>query len=212
MALTVETIPQGPVQANTHILTDTATGKIAVVDAGDCTDALKDRLNGKSVEYILLTHGHFDHILGIAALKALTGAEICIHKADADCLSDEEKSLCSWECAGQQTPIQADRLLHDGDEIRLGETVLHVLHTPGHTKGGVCYADYENRILLTGDTLFCLTAGRTDFPGGSDEELLASLIRLRNLDGDFTVYTGHNRATTLEFERTRNRYMRRIGR
>lgn len=212
MALKVETIPQGPVQANTHILTDTATGKIAVVDAGDCTAALKDRLNGKSVEYILLTHGHFDHILGVAAIKALTGAEICIHAADADCLSDEEKSLCSWECAGQQTPMQADRLLRDGDVISLGESTLHVLHTPGHTKGGVCYADYENRILLTGDTLFCLTAGRTDFPGGSDEELLASLIRLRNLDGDFTVYTGHNRATTLEFERTRNRYMRRIGR
>lgn len=211
MALKVETIPQGPVQANTHILTDTATGKIAVVDAGDCTDVLKERLCGKQVEYILLTHGHFDHILGVAAIKALTGAEICIHAADADCLSDEEKSLCSWECAGQQTPIQADRLLRDGDVISLGESTLHVLHTPGHTKGGVCYADYENRILLTGDTLFCLTAGRTDFPGGSDEELLASLIRLRSLDGDFTVYTGHNRATTLDFERTRNRYMRRIG-
>lgn len=211
MALTVETIPQGPVQANTHIVTDTATGKIAVVDAGDCTEMLKDRLRGKQVEYILLTHGHFDHILGVAALKVLTGAEICIHEADADCLSSEEKSLCSWECAGQQTPTTPDRLLREGDIIQLGESILHVLHTPGHTKGGICYADYENRMLFTGDTLFCLTAGRTDFPGGSDEELLASLIRLRNLDGDFTVYTGHNRATTLNNERTRNRYMRRIG-
>lgn len=212
MALTVETIPQGPIQANTHILTDTATGKIAVVDAGGCTVALKERLAGKPVEYILLTHGHFDHILGAAALKALTGAEICIHGEDADCLSDEEKSLCAWECAGQQTPLRADRILHEGDAIQLGKSVLHILHTPGHTKGGVCYADYENCLLFTGDTLFCLTAGRTDFPGGSDEELLASLIRLRNLDGDFTVYTGHNRSTTLEFERTHNRYMRRIGR
>lgn len=212
MALTVETIPQGPIQANTHILTDTATGKIAVVDAGDCTALLKDRLHGKQVEYILLTHGHFDHILGVAALKAYTGAAVCIHEADADCLFDEEKSLCSWENAGQQTPLRADRLLCEGDEIQLGESILHVLHTPGHTKGGVCYADYENRILVTGDTLFCLTAGRTDLPGGNDEELLASLIRLRNLDGDFTVYTGHNRATTLEFERTHNRYMRRFGR
>ncbi len=212
MALTVETMPLGPIQANTHILTDTATGKIAVVDAGDCPDALKSRLAGKDVQYILLTHGHFDHILGVAALKAFTGAEVCIHALDADCLTDEDKSLGSWECAGQQIPVSPDRLLKDGDEITLGETTLHVLHTPGHTKGGVCYADCENRILFTGDTLFCLTAGRTDFPGGSDEELLASLIRLRNLDGDFTVYTGHNRATTLEHERVRNRYMRRIGR
>ncbi len=211
MALTVESLPQGPVQANTHIITDTVTGKIAVVDAGDCTAYLKERLQGRQVEYILLTHGHFDHILGVAALKELTDAEVCIHAADADCLSSEEKSLCSWECAGQQTPIVPDRLLHEGDVISLGESVLHVLHTPGHTKGGVCYADYENRILFTGDTLFCLTAGRTDFPGGSDEELLASLIRLRNLDGDFTVYTGHNRVTTLNQERMRNRYMRRIG-
>ena len=112
----------------------------------------------------------------------------------------------------RQTPIAPDRLLHDGDKIRLGESELTVLHTPGHTKGGVCYADFENRMLFTGDTLFCLTAGRTDFPGGSDEELLASLIRLYNLDGDFTVYTGHNRATTLAYERTHNRYMRRFGR
>ncbi len=105
MALTVESIPQGPVQANTHIVTDTATGKIAVVDAGDCTDVFKEYLQGKQVEYILLSHGHFDHILGVPALKALTGAEICIHALDADCLSDEEKSLCAWECAGQQTPM-----------------------------------------------------------------------------------------------------------
>lgn len=209
--LNVETLPMGPIGANSYILTDVQSGKSAVIDAGACTDEFKAMLKGKDVQYILLTHGHFDHILGVAELKALTGAQVCIHKADANCLLDEEASLCSWECAGQQTPVAADRLLSDDDEIQLGETTLTVLHTPGHTKGGVCYADFENRLLFSGDTLFCLTAGRTDFPGGSDEELLASLIRLRNLDGDFTVYTGHNRSTTLEFERHRNRYMRRIG-
>ncbi len=213
MALTVKTVPQGPIAANTHILTDTATQKIAVVDAGDCTEAFLQALDGGTVEYILLTHGHFDHILGVASLKQhFPNAQICIHALDAACLTDEAESLCSWENAGQQTPIAPDRLLHDGDKITLGESELTVLHTPGHTKGGVCYADFENRMLFTGDTLFCLTAGRTDFPGGSDEDLLASLIRLKNLDGDFTVYTGHNRATTLAFERTHNRYMRRFGR
>ena len=213
MALTVKTVPQGPVEANTHILTDTATQKTAVVDMGDCSEAFLQALCGATVETILLTHGHFDHILGVASLKArFPNAQICIHEADAPCLTDEDKSLCSWECAGRQTPIAPDRLLHDGDKIRLGESELTVLHTPGHTKGGVCYADFENRMLFTGDTLFCLTARRTDFPGGSDEELLASLIRLYNLDGDFTVYTGHNRATTLAYERTHNRYMRRFGR
>ena len=85
------------------------------------------------------------------------------------------------------------------------------MHTPGHTKGGVCYIDYQDRLIFSGDTLFCLTAGRTDFPGGSFEELMASLITLRNLPGDYIVYPGHNRATTLEHERVRNRYMRRIG-
>lgn len=212
MAVTVQSLPQGPIAANTHIITDTATGKIALVDAGDCTDTLLSMLSGGAVEYILLTHGHFDHILGVAALKQqFPKAQICVHALDADCLTDEEESLCSWECAGQQTMIQPDRLLQDGDKIPFGETELTVLHTPGHTKGGVCYADLKNRNLFTGDTLFCLTAGRTDFPGGSDEDLLASLIRLKNLDGDFTVYPGHNRATTLDYERTHNRYMRRMG-
>lgn len=211
MAVTVTCLPLGPIKANTYILTDEKSGKTAVIDAGACTSECKQALEGKDVQYILLTHGHFDHLLGVAELKKLTGAQICIHAADAACLTDEEESLCSWEYPGAQTAVPADRLLKDGDVLELGETTLTVLHTPGHTKGGVCYADFENRLLFTGDTLFCLTAGRTDFPGGDDVELLTSLIRLRNLDGDFTVYPGHNRASTLEYERGHNRYMRRIG-
>lgn len=211
MAVSVSCFPMGPIKANTYILTDASSGKTAVIDAGGCTPECKQALAGKDVQYILLTHGHFDHILGVAEFKALTGAEVCIHEADAACLTDEAVSLCSWEYPGRQTAVPADQLLKDGDVIELGETKLTVLHTPGHTKGGVCYVDYENRLLFSGDTLFCLTAGRTDFPGGDDMELMSSLIRLRNLDGDFKVYPGHNRATTLESERTRNRYMRRIG-
>ena len=211
MSVTVDSLALGPVSANTYIVTDDATGETAVIDAGACTDELLDKLNGKNVRYILLTHGHYDHILGVPALKAHTGAEVLIHKADADCFWDTEKSLASFDHSFSQTPMKADRLLSDGDEIHLGDTVLSVLHTPGHTKGGVCYIDYLDRLIFSGDTLFCLTAGRTDFPGGSFEELMASLITLRNLPGDYIVYPGHNRATTLEHERVRNRYMRRIG-
>ena len=211
MSVTVDSLALGPVSANTYIVTDDATGETAVIDAGACTDELLDKLKDKSVRYILLTHGHYDHILGVPALKAHTGAEVLIHKADADCFWDTEKSLASFDHSFSQTPMKADRLLSDGEEIHLGETVLSVLHTPGHTKGGVCYIDYQDRLIFSGDTLFCLTAGRTDFPGGSFEELMASLITLRNLPGDYIVYPGHNRATTLEHERVRNRYMRRIG-
>ena len=211
MSVTVDSLALGPVSANTYIVTDDATGETAVIDAGACTDELLDKLKGKNVRYILLTHGHYDHILGVPALKAHTGAEVLIHKADADCFWDTEKSLASFDHSFSQTPMKADCLLSDGEEIHLGETVLSVLHTPGHTKGGVCYIDYQDRLIFSGDTLFCLTAGRTDFPGGSFEELISSLITLRNLPGDYIVYPGHNRATTLEHERVRNRYMRRIG-
>ena len=211
MSVTVDSLALGPVSANTYIVTDDATGETAVIDAGACTNELLDKLKGKNVRYILLTHGHYDHILGVPALKAHTGAEVLIHKADADCFWDTEKSLASFDHSFSQTPMKADRLLSDGEEIHLGETVLSVLHTPGHTKGGVCYIDYQDRLIFSGDTLFCLTAGRTDFPGGSFEELMASLITLRNLPGDYIVYPGHNRATTLEHERVPNRYMQRIG-
>lgn len=211
MSLNVKTIQLGPISANCYILTDSETGISAVIDPGQWNEELKALAGDLEIEYILLTHGHFDHILGVSGLREYTGAKVAIHKADADCLKDENKSLCAWEYPGEQRLLEADVLLSDGDIINIGNSVLNVMHTPGHTKGGVCYIAEADRLIFSGDTLFCLTAGRTDFPGSSAEELFDSLKRLKNLKGDYTVYTGHNRSTTLDYERTHNRYMRSLA-
>ena len=211
MSVSVESLALGPVQANCFILTDNATGETAVIDAGDCNAELKEKIKNKNVKYILLTHGHYDHILGVYDLKQLTGAEVLIHKADADCLSDDRRSLAYFSVAPDyQKPLKADRLLDEGDKIMLGETEVKVLHTPGHTSGSVCFVLEDDGVMFTGDTLFCLTCGRTDLPTGDDFQMFNSLKRLKELNGDYTVYTGHNRSTTLAAERVRNRYMRRI--
>ena len=211
MPIKVEMIPLGPVGANTYIVTDSASGLSAVIDCGGFTPELVGMLDGKTVKYILLTHGHYDHILGVYDLKKLTGAEVMIHKSDADCLFDEKRSLAYYSFKpGAQQPLTADRLLDEGDTVKLGETEFRVLHTPGHTSGSVCYIDEADRALFTGDTLFCLTCGRTDLPTGDDLQMYNSLLRLKNLDGDYAVYTGHNRSTTLDAERVRNKYLRRM--
>lgn len=201
----------GMMGENCYLLTDEQTGKSAVLDPGAMTPELEAcirALPAGSVPYILLTHGHFDHILGVPRVRELTGAKVVIHALDAPCLADEKESLACYECPGAQEAVPADILVHDGDLLELGSLEIQVLHTPGHTRGSVCYRCGD--VIFSGDTLFCHTCGRTDFPGGSMEEMLASLRRLAALQGDYRVYPGHNRATTLQEERMKNRYMRKF--
>lgn len=209
--MTVESLALGPVSANTYIVTDDKSGKTAVIDCGECTAELLERLRDKDVEYILLTHGHADHILGVYDLKqAFPNAKIVIHKDDADCLTNEMLSIAFSIAPHTQKNIEPDITVDEGDEIELGTLRFAVMHTPGHTKGSVCYYVESERTLFTGDTLFCLTVGRTDLFGGSDEEMYTSIKRLYEMPGEYVVYPGHNRATTMEYERKRNRYMRRF--
>lgn len=198
--------------ANCYLLVDEKTGEAAVIDPAWYTDEFKSILaeNNAKLKYILLTHGHFDHIFGVCGLKEATDAKVVIHKNDAGHLIDENKSLAKGNMPEPQKPVEADILADEGDILTLGEEKIKVMHTPGHTKGCVCYIYEDDRVIFSGDTLFCMTAGRTDFPDGSDEEMIASLKRLIALDGDYRVLPGHNRETTLESERKRNWYIRRM--
>lgn len=207
--MNIYSIPLGALQTNCYILSDD-NGVGAVIDPGLFTPELTETIRAHTarIECILLTHGHGDHIGGAAQLREATGAPICIHALDA---KYTDSMLCiAVDCGYPYHPFRADRLLRDGDEVCFGSETLSVLHTPGHTPGGVCYLHEKDRVLFSGDTLFCLTAGRTDFAGGSYDELMASLRRLRDLDGDYAVYPGHERATQLGVERARNLFMRRL--
>lgn len=207
----IETLVLGPVCANCYIVTDEKTNEAAVIDCGEYTQELENCLEGKSLKYIMLTHGHYDHILGVYDLKkAHPEAKIVIHRDEEYKLLDELPSFAHEMMPGVQKYVPADIKVDEGDTIHLGTLTFLVMHTPGHSKGGVCFYEAQERTIFTGDTLFCLTVGRTDFFDSDEEEMLDSITRLYNMEGDFDIYPGHNRATTMEYERRRNRYMRRF--
>jgi glyoxylase-like metal-dependent hydrolase (beta-lactamase superfamily II) len=194
---------------NTYIVTDEETGEVAVVDPSFPEEKLLKKLNGKNVKYVLLTHGHFDHICGAKMVKENTGAKVVIHKEDDEMLHDISKNEFEANCEGCVFPeVDADIHTEDGTELMLGNTKITVMHTPGHSKGGVCYLFKEDRIMFSGDTLFRLCAGRADLYGGSGREELRSLAKIGELEGDYKVYPGHEGDTTLDYERENNRYMR----
>lgn len=198
--------------SNCYLLIDEESGEAAIVDPAWYGEVIKNALAQENVnlKYVLLTHGHFDHIFGVYGLQKELGAKVVIHSADAQHLKDPKKSLAEGNFPETQYPVDADILVDEGDVIMLGNEEIKVMSTPGHTMGSVCYILEKDRVIISGDTLFCMTAGRTDFPDGSDEKMIASLKRLIALDGDYRVLPGHNRETTLERERTRNWYIRRM--
>lgn len=206
MKIQVEKLVLGELATNTYIVTDTESGECAVVDPAIESKELFGAVENRNVKYILLTHGHYDHIGGVNAMKDRTGAKVVIHQEEKSFLSDMELSLAPKPESTEE--IFPDIITENGTEIPFGDGNIKVMHTPGHTIGGVCYIFENDRVIFSGDTLFKLTAGRTDLPTGNAREELRSLAQIGALEGDYTVYPGHEASTTLDFERKNNRYMK----
>ena len=208
--LTVIPCPVGPLAANCLIAFDPQSRRGFVVDpGGDAEDILAViRRESLTITHILLTHGHFDHILAVPEVKAAAGAAVCIHALDAARLSDADGCLFARFYGNRPgfVPTIPDKTLSEGDVLDLGCAKLTVLHTPGHTPGSVCFDTGE--ILFTGDTLFDGSCGRTDFPGGDLDAMRASLRRLAALPGDRRCYAGHESDFTLDEARRYNPMVR----
>lgn len=193
----IKSMQVGSLATNCYFLIDEEAKKAAVIDPGDEADRILDELDklDAQVEYILLTHGHFDHIGGVVQLReALPQAKVYLHKADSKGTGFHVVPL-----ADQVADLQ---YYDDGDALALGSLTIRVIHTPGHTPGGVTLQVGD--VLFTGDTLFAGSMGRSDFPGGNTRQLFDSLKKLAQLEGDYQVLPGHEMATTLDRERNSN--------
>lgn len=193
-----------PLSNNCYLIIDEKSNKSALVDCSVFNEKMQSLIGGTKLEYILLTHGHFDHTGGVKKVKEMYGAKLVISEEDKIMLTSNARSLAPFIGCGFE-PVEADITVKDGDVLNLGETEIKAIATPGHTKGGICYI--AENALFTGDTLFCGSCGRTDFPGGSGSEMLQSLRKLAALEGDYNVYPGHEDITTLDYERKYNTYM-----
>lgn len=194
----------GPIMTNCYILCDEAAKVCAVIDPGDEAGRIEEEIasSGCMPTMILLTHGHFDHCTGVAGLlEKWPELPVYIHEADVvDTVGDQLKFCRLGE--------KNQRYYHEGDKLIVGNLTLDVMETPGHSQGSVSLLVEGQHVIFSGDTLFRGNCGRCDFPGGDYRAMLRSLGRLGKLEGQYTVYPGHEEATDMDYERKANPYMR----
>ena len=194
----------GPIMTNCYILCDEEAKVCAVIDPGDEPERIAAMItsSGCTLQYILLTHGHFDHYTGVAGLlEKWPELPVYIHKADA---VDGAGGELRFPRLGEKN----QRYYQEGDKLTVGGLTLDVLETPGHSQGSVCLLVEGQNVIFAGDTLFRCSCGRCDFPGGDYRAMLKSLARLGRLEGQYTVYPGHDSATDMDYERKYNPYMK----
>ena len=204
MSVNIKAVHCGIIQENAYIISRAGRDDCVVVDPGDDYARLRQAVSERQVGAILLTHGHFDHILAVAPLADATGAPVYIHEADAVMLNDSRLNGFTDLMGGvAQGPEIAARPM--GEHVEASGLVFAVLHTPGHSKGSVCLYLPEEGVLFSGDTLFEAGHGRVDLYGGDMRSMLDSLRALFALPGETKVYPGHGGPTTIARERARYR-------
>lgn len=208
----VECLVLGLYETNSYIIRhNQQTDEAIVIDTGLDTSSLTDYLQSNNFKpaVLILTHGHADHIAGAASIKNnFKDVKLCIHKQDVPMLGNAQANL-SVISGGAIVAPKADLVIEDGDTIEQAGLKLEVIHTPGHTPGCICLYAKEHNILFSGDTLFAGGVGRTDFPGGNEDNLLNSIRnKLLILPDDTIVYPGHGPQTTIGQERRYNPFLR----
>ena len=204
-----ETIVVGHLAVNCFILGCETTREAVIVDPGADAQRVLDAVKklDLKVRYVINTHGHFDHVGGNSKVVAATGAPLLVHEADIPFLSRASDVAVMYGLQAENSPAPAE-FLKEGMTISFGTCSIKVLHTPGHTPGGCClYLESEGKVI-TGDTLFADSVGRTDFPGSSHEALITGIReKLLVLPDETAVYPGHGPATTIGHERRHNEYL-----
>lgn len=203
----IHTLQLGALGANCYVI-ETGGGSCLAVDIGGDSERFLTFLKSRNLTLtkILLTHGHFDHIGGVEAVRKATGAEAFVHADDARMLQSEADSLYTLIQLGEFTPVSEYIAVEEGFSITEGDCIIRLISTPGHSEGSVCYVC--GNVMFTGDTLFCGSIGRTDFPGSNPLDMKNSLQKLYRMEQNFRIYPGHGESSTLENEKRTNPYMR----
>jgi glyoxylase-like metal-dependent hydrolase (beta-lactamase superfamily II) len=202
----LKVLPVGPIMANCFVLGCEKTREAAVIDPGDEDERILMALADEklTLKYIINTHGHFDHVAANKAMKDATGAKILIHEEDAPMLSHLSSMAVSFGLSAEDSP-PPDKMINEGDIIKFGEISLKVIHTPGHSRGGVSLFCEEEKLLFPGDTLFAGSIGRTDLPGGDYGTLIRNVReKLFPLGDNVRVFPGHGPETTIGTEKKFN--------
>ena len=203
--MNIKRFPLGTLWTNCYLIWDDS-GDGFVIDPGGPAKEVEDFIRSQDirVHWIILTHGHSDHI---ADLRNLSENGVAIQSEDAECLTSASKNLSTYMGDALELP-SAEKMLNDGDRLKVGKMTLDVIHTPGHTPGGICIVvtDGEEQILISGDTLFARSIGRSDLPGGNEDVLIESLKKLDGLPDKLRVFPGHGPETTIGAEKQYNPY------